>query len=187
MADQTVGSLHYQLRAAVVLLQFTQFDIVIQLIEIQDIIDIGTTKAVYALCIVAHHANLLPLPGEQPYYLLLHLVGILILVHKHILIPLLIPCEHIRMMIKEQECIDQQIIKIHGIGSSASATINLIDLSCFGHLSACVFSHPCRTLTIGRRQYKMIFGHANAVGHDSRLIGLVVQFHLFDDGLYKRA
>ena len=83
MAYQTVGSRNDCLCRTVVLFQFKQLCIVIFLREIKDIINICSTKAINALCIVSHYAHLLFLVGQFPYDTVLGIIRVLILIHQN--------------------------------------------------------------------------------------------------------
>ena len=83
MAYQTVGSQNDCLCRTVVLFQLKQLRIVIFLREIKDVINICSTKAINALCIVSHHAHLLFLVGQSPYDTVLGIIRVLILIHQN--------------------------------------------------------------------------------------------------------
>ena len=107
LAYQAIGSLHDKLRGTVVLLQLKEARTLILLLEIEDVIDIGTTETVDALCIVSHHTDTSVLAGQLQDDLLLGVVRILILIDQHIAETLHIFLADILMVLKQQEGLHQ--------------------------------------------------------------------------------
>ena len=84
VTNQTVGGLHDALGGTVVLFQFEEFRIIELLLEVQDVVDIGSTKRIDALCIIAHHTDMLVLLDQLQHDGLLRVVRVLILIDEHI-------------------------------------------------------------------------------------------------------
>ena len=119
--DQTVGSTDDGLRRTIILLQFKDFRIRINLREIKDIINIRSTERVDALRIIAYHTNTLIFFRQLEYDTMLGIIRILILVHQHITELLPITGQHFRKVAEQNIRIHQQIIEIHSSRLTASS------------------------------------------------------------------
>ena len=84
LADQASRCLDNGLCGAVVLLQLEEFGIRVQLGELEHVVQVGSAERVDALGIVTDHAYLGSVTGKLPYYAVLGIVGILILVNQYI-------------------------------------------------------------------------------------------------------
>ena len=101
--------------------------------EVEYIVDIGATEGIDALRVIAHHANTLFLLRELPDDLLLSVVGVLVLIHKHEIEKVDILPPHVPMVSEEAEGVAQQVVKVHGVGLQASSLILLEDVRHLGH------------------------------------------------------
>ena len=92
--NHRIGSIQNHLCAAVVLLQLHQLGLGIILFKVQNIANIRPAPAVNALVRIAHHAQIAVLAGQKLCQKILHMVGILILVHHDVIKFILIffPC-----------------------------------------------------------------------------------------------
>ena len=124
---QTVGSIHNILCASIVLFKFKQLRVAIYILEVQYIVDIGTSKGIYALGVIAYNTYIGMVLRKKCYYALLGIVGILILIYKDILESLGILLAHFRMVSKEHVCIHQHIVKIHSVCALATYYIHTVD------------------------------------------------------------
>lgn len=109
--DQTIGSTDNGLRRTIILLQFKDFRVRINLREIKDIINIRSTERVNTLRIIAYHTNTLIFFRQLEYDAMLGIIRILILVHQHITELLPITGQHFRKVAEQNIRIHQQIIK----------------------------------------------------------------------------
>ena len=184
-SDQRVGRLYDQLCRTVVLLQLEELRLPIQVLEVQDIVDIRPSERIDALRIITHHAHHLALLGQLIHNRLLRIVRVLILVDQHELELIDILLTHLLVILEEYPRLNQQIVKVHRIGLSAPFRVPYIYIS---HLRALLHGVILRpgTLGIGLRQHQVVLGHRYTVGHRGRLIHLVVQLHLLDDGPHQR-
>ena len=183
--DQRIGCLYDQLRRAVVLLQLEQFCIFIQTLKVQDIIDIGTSERIDALGIIAHHAHFLTFLRQLIHNRLLRIVRILILIHQHEMELLNVFLPDILMILEQEPCLNQQIVKVHRIRLTTPFRVPYIYIRDLRTLLGGIVTRP-GTLCIGLRQQQMILGHRDTVGHRRRLIRLIVKLHLLDDRLHQR-
>ena len=132
--NQTVRSSNDILSGPVILFQLEELRIDIHLLEIQDVVDIGSTETIYALCIIANHTNTLAQIGQKPYNLMLSIIGVLVLIDQNELEFLLIPLGNIRMLFQKNPCIKKKVIEIHHIGSLATFEIAIIDSWQLSHI-----------------------------------------------------
>lgn len=78
---------------------------------------------------------------ELHYYGLLCIVGVLILIYKHIPETIHILLPHILMPGKQQIRIKQQVVKIHGIGLAATLSIAHVHVFNGRHLTLYILPH----------------------------------------------
>ena len=62
--DETVSGLHDALGASIVLFEFEEFGALEHLLEIEDVVDIGTAESVDTLGIIAHNTDVLVVLSE---------------------------------------------------------------------------------------------------------------------------
>ena len=86
--NDRVGRIENHPGGAVILFQLNDFDLRIILLQIENIGNLRPAPAVDALVVIAHHAHIPVFLGEQMHQLVLGGVGVLILIHRHILIAL---------------------------------------------------------------------------------------------------
>ena len=84
MRYQTVCSLYDCLCTTVVALKFKHSCPCILSFKTQYVINIGTSKAIDALCVITNNTNALMFSGKLVDDTLLNIVGVLILVHQNI-------------------------------------------------------------------------------------------------------
>ena len=185
-SDQRIGRLHDQLRRTVVLLQFEELHVLIEVLEVQDVIDVGPSERIDTLCIVTNHTHLLALLRQLIHNGLLGKVRVLILIHEHELELLDIFLTDVFVLLKEDPRLHQQIVEVHRIGLSAPFRIPYIYIRHLWPFLRGVVLGPC-TLRIGLRQHQVVLRHRDTVGHRCRLIHLVVELHLLDDRPHQRA
>ena len=186
LANQRVSCLNDELRRTVVLLQFKEACALrVLLLEIEDIVDIGTSEAIDALRIVANHTYTTMLLCQLQHDSLLRIVRVLILVDQHIVESFYVLLTDILMLMKQQIGLHQQVVEIHGVSLSATLRIPIIYIS---HLRTLLLDIVCRPRAglVGTRHQQMVLGHRNTVGHTGRLVNLVIELHLFDNVLDKR-
>ena len=173
LTNQTVCSLNNQLSRTIVLLQLKQLSALILLLEIQDIVDVGTTETIDTLCVVTNHAHLTRLLCQLKQNSLLCIVGILILIHQHILIALHIFLTNILVMLEQQVGLYQQIIKVHRISLATTLYVPIIYMCHLWTFFLYIVGSP-RALHILLRHQQMVLRHRDTVSHRCRLIGLIV-------------
>ena len=111
LPDQAVGRIDDILGRTVVPLQLEDLATRIELLELKDIVDIGSTERIDTLCVIAHHTQVTSSFAQAFYDQMLGKIGILILVHQYILEIITIFFQHIRMIPEQQVRLQQQIIE----------------------------------------------------------------------------
>ena len=180
--DQAVGRTDNGLGGTVVLLQLEDFGIGIYLGEIQNIVNVRSPEGVDALRVVAHHAYTLILLCQLQHDAVLCIVGVLILVDKHIAELLAIACQHVRKVAEKDIGIDQQIIEIHCSGLPATLPVAAVDIPYGRHLCGKIALVRLLVGCVSRRRHQVVLRIGDACLHTAGLIGLLIKPHLFDDG-----
>ena len=159
MLYQAISRLDDILRRAIVLFQFEHTTAIILLLEVEDIVDISSTKSIDTLCIVSHHAYVLMATGQLPHYLLLNVVGVLILIHKHeaVTLPVFIP--YLWIVVEEAEGIYQEIVEIHCVALATIIHIHRINGWHTVHIRLSVAHHNVSILSILCWQNQLILSH----------------------------
>ena len=81
MLNQTVGSLNDALCRTIILLKLEKFGFFVNRLEIENIINVGSSESVNALCVIAYNANAAVFACQLQNDALLHVIGILVLVN----------------------------------------------------------------------------------------------------------
>ena len=183
LAYQRVGSLHDKLRRAVVLLQLEKAGAVIGLAEVQDIVDVGSAETVDALGIVADDTDTLALTCQLQDNLLLRVVRVLILIDQYEAELLDILPAHVLVLLEKHISLHQQVVEVHRVSLTATLGIAQVDILDGRTLRYRIVSGPSRTGIVDR-QYQVVLGHRDTVGHRGRLVDFVIESHLLDDGLH---
>ena len=131
MGDDLIGRIQNIGGAAVVLFQLDDLRVREILLEIQNIADVRAAPAVDALIVVAHHAQVPAVFGNQLHQRVLGEVGILILVHMDVLKALAVAFQHRRMVGEQLQRAHQQVVKIQRVGALEPlfvAVVNIVNL-----------------------------------------------------------
>ena len=151
--------------------------------EPKDVVDVGATETVYALCVVANDTYFLSLVCELVDDCLLGEVGVLILIHEYILKPLGILAPDVLVVGEQDVDVHKQVIKVHGICLTASLAVSGVNVLDSRHLVLHVGSDGTLRIGIFASCEKMVLCHADAVSHCGYLINLVIEVHFLDNGL----
>ena len=81
VGNQDIGGFDNALGTTVVLLQFIERSVGVVLLKIKNIADVGASKRINTLGVVAHHTNVLKARSQGLHDQVLCVVGILILIH----------------------------------------------------------------------------------------------------------
>ena len=114
VGDDRVRGIENDLCAAIVLVEHDGGHIFEGFFELQDVAQIGATKAVHRLVLIAHNSDVL--------------IGVLILVDEDVQKALLVLIQHFGMLTKEQHHIGEQIVEIHCAGLVQPHLIIAVDL-----------------------------------------------------------
>ncbi len=85
------------------------------LLEAEDVVDLGAAPAVDRLVVVADAADVLASLGEQPQPEILRDVGVLVLVDQHVAEALVVVGEHVRMLAKDLQRLEDEVAEIGGV------------------------------------------------------------------------
>ena len=138
MLYQAVGCIHNILSASVVLFKLEQLRIAVYILEVKDIVNIGPSKGIDTLGIIAYNTYIRVVLRKEGNDALLGIVGVLILVYKDILKTLGILLAHLRMVSEEHICIHQHIVKIDSVCTLAAQDIHTVDFGYLGHIASMV-------------------------------------------------
>ena len=187
MLDQAVCRLHNALRATIVLLQFEESGSLEPTLKTENIVDIGATKTIDALRVVAHGTNPLLLLAQLHHDAHLGVVGVLILVNQKEVEPVGIFLPDVLMLLKELEGKSQQIVEIHGVGLLATLHIRNENFSHTWHFGTLVGLIQFLVAGVVLRTHQVVLSYRDAAVDGGRLVDLLVESHLLDDGLDERA
>ena len=161
---------------AVVLLQAHGLGVGIVLLEVEDVLDVGATPRVNGLIVVAHDHEVAVLGGEEVRDGVLDVVGVLVLVHADVLEAVLVLCEHVRVLGKKLEGLDQQVVEVHGVGALQALVERAVDAP------RQAIGGVLRALELGRALHGVFRGaDLRADGADGEL--LLVHAQVAHDGL----
>ena len=169
----------------IVLLKFEQFCTLIQALEVEYIVDIGSAECVDALGVVAHHTDTSMFMRKQSDNTLLGIVSVLILVDKNISKPLGILAAHFGMVSEENVGEQKHIVEVDSIGIQTTLGINAIDVANTWHLRPKVTVTQLGIGYIGIGSDETVLCHSYTREHSRRLIHLVVELHLLYNRAYK--
>ena len=172
---QRVSRIHDILRRAVVTLQFEHLRRGIYLPEIENITDVRPSERVDTLRIIAHHTDIILWFGEAFHEQELDIVRILVLIHQNILELLLVFLPHLGTAIQQPERVDQQIVKIHGIGCFQTCLVQLIDRCRLVHTHLPVLAQQLLVHTILGGSNPCVLRHRDTAQHRRRLVHLLIQ------------
>ena len=89
------------------------------------------------------------------------------------------------MVTKQNERIEQQVIKIHCVTLAAALLIALVYLAHHGYALKLVMLVDIGILHVARCRYQAVLGNVDTVLDHAGLIGLVIQLHILDNGFYQ--
>ena len=99
---------------AVVLLQLDDLGVGIVTLEVEDVAHVGAAEAIDALVVVAHHAQVAVLRGQQVEQVILRHVGVLVLVHHDVAQAVLVALADGVMAAQHLDGEHQQVVEIEG-------------------------------------------------------------------------
>lgn len=115
MGNNSIGCIQNILSGAVILLQADHFCLMILLLKGENVLYCSASKAINALIVVAHHAEIAAASGQQAGKPILCMVGVLVLIHHHIAKAVLIAGAHLLVFLQQLHRIDNHIVKVHCI------------------------------------------------------------------------
>ncbi len=131
VADDRVGGLQDVLGGAVVLLQADDPGPLVLVLKGEDILDGGPPEAVDGLVVVAHHADILPPPGQGGGQEILEMVGILVLINEYIAEFPLIKFPNVIEFQQQPDGVEDDVVEIQSVGLPQAPFVLHIDLGDF--------------------------------------------------------
>src|SRR5450830_1286829 len=98
------------------------------LLELEDVPDVRAAPGVYALVVVAYHAQVPVLLGEHAYQLVLHDVGVLVFVDKHVPETLPVILENLRIKLEQVYGHQQKAVEVQRVVLAELLLVSLVDL-----------------------------------------------------------
>ena len=174
------------MRRTIVLLQFERLQTGIIRLESQDVLNVGASKRVDALRVVANNTHLVVHTAQLLHHKMLREIGVLILVDKNILEKILIFLKHVGIVAEKDIRVKQNIVKIHSITVAATHPITLVDFPQTRPLGVVVAALyvGIRKIVVGRNQ--RVFGTRNHRHHRIDRIVLHVELQILQNLLYSR-
>jgi hypothetical protein len=84
-------------------------------LEAQDVVDLGPAPAIDRLVVVADHADVLPLLGQQPQPQVLRDVGVLVLVDQDVAEAVVVLGQHVGVLLEDGQVVQQQVAEVAGV------------------------------------------------------------------------
>ncbi len=148
--------------------------------EVQDIADIGAAPSINRLVLVADHADVVALLGQQAHQIVLAAVGVLIFVHHHEFVALVQALAGGVVMAQQVHGFEQQVVEIQGVRFAQPRLVAFVNRS---EASAGGVGGSARDF-FGR--LRVTLGIADARERRARLHELVVQAERLIDRLDHR-
>ncbi|CDC73664.1 putative uncharacterized protein [Oscillibacter sp. CAG:155] len=176
--DDGVGGVQDVLGGAVVLLQADGTGGGILLFKVQDVFDVGAPEAVDGLVVIAHHAEVLPPARQKACEQVLHVVGVLVLVHQHVAELVLVVRQHIPFLPQEGHGVVDDVVKVQRVGRPELFGVGGVDLGDAAHLPVVLVGVLGGKLL---RALVLVLGVADDGEDAAGLEGLLVQVQLLED------
>ena len=112
---ERIGRIDDVLRRAVVALQFEEPRTAVGLLKIEDIAYVRTAEGVYRLRVIADDGDIVLRRSQLFDQQVLHVVGVLILIHKDVAERLLVFLPDLGERTQQEQRFQQQVVKIHGV------------------------------------------------------------------------
>ena len=128
LVNKRIGGIDDILRRAVVTLQLKEMSAAVGLLESKDITDVRSSEGIDRLCVIAHHGDVILRRRQLLYQEVLHIIGVLVLIHEDIPKRLLVFIAHLGEELHQSQHLQQDIIKIHRIACFQAQLIEAIDI-----------------------------------------------------------
>ena len=180
-SNNGVGRIENGLGGAIVLLQQDGMRLRVVALEFLNIADGRTTEGINGLVGVAHHAQLgrvraeLSPAHERSNQRILGVVGVLVLVNKHVLKAPPIKFHHLLVLGEDPHHLTDEIIKVYGVSRAQAALVFGIDL---GHGGLKRVFGLLRLLQRRFRTNEFVFVVRNLIGKHARGVLFQIQLHV---------
>ena len=116
VVDHRVGGVEDGLRRPVVLIEHDHRRVGERILELEDVANVRTSKAVHRLVAVAHDADVAVLLGQEDDELVLGAVRVLELIDEDVSEPVLVVAEDVGVGLQQLHGHHQQVVEVHGVG-----------------------------------------------------------------------
>ena len=147
---------------------------------------VGAAEGVDALCIVAHHADVLETGGKLLYYQILCVVGVLVLVDEDVLESVLVFQQHIGEVAQEYVGVEEQVVEVHSHSVAKTAVVELVDLANHWLVGCLVGLLYLGVGAVVLGSYQAALGHRYAAHDIAGIVDLGVEAEALDDLFYGR-
>ena len=163
---------------AVVLFQTNDPRAPVLLFKVQNVLDGCAPEAVNALVVVAHHADVLMTACKQGRQEVLHMVGVLILVHQHVPEFALIILQNILVLLQKLNGDVDDVVKIQGVVVLQAGLVFAVGTGDVLRPDVAGALRPVQHLP-GRHHFVLL--PADGAKDIFRRKRLIVQLHVLDD------
>jgi hypothetical protein len=174
VADDLARGVEDARGGAIVLLQGNDLSVRKIGLELEYIADVGPAPGIHALVVVSDHADIAVLSGQGLGQHVLGVVGVLILIHEHMLEHLLIKSPHLFVVADELASLEQEVSKIQGSGRVQLALISQVYV---GSGLARGFGRGHGVDGVGLRVEQVVLGPGDDAHIHGRLAALILQAH----------
>src|SRR5690554_1381860 len=178
---KTVGSIYDIFRRPVILFQLENACLRESRFELQNIIDIGSTERIDALCIITHYTYAVMLSGQLFYDEVLCKIGILILINQDELEPVPVVFQYIGIIAQQDIGIEQQVVEIHAVSCLEPVLIKPVDLMQLRSFGKSVVLDNLTVLCVHPGGQQAVLCTRYLSMNRSGSVDLVVKLHLLDD------
>ena len=156
----------------------------IVLLEIQDILDLGSTERIDGLRIITDDTDVLMELTELLQDEILGEIRILILIDHYVVESSCYRLQRSRIVAQQYVHIQQDIIKIHDTRHLAFICIQIIDVHDTRLLCRRIILQGIGVASVCRRSDQVVLRHGYTRKHILRLVYLVIKLQLLQAGLY---
>ena len=122
-----MGGVEDCLRRTIVLLELHHGGRGVILLKIQDVPNVRPTPAVDRLIVVANHAQVVVLAGQQPYQQVLRVIRVLVFVYRDVVVTRADLPASIVVLLKMHDRLHDQVVEVQGVALAQLALVAIVD------------------------------------------------------------
>ena len=116
------------MRRTIILLQADNLCFGKIFLELQNVADVRASPGINRLVLVADGADVVVRPGKHPHELILRTIGVLILIHQHVLKAAVVVFADRGHCFQQTYGFEQQVVEIQGVGLEQLLAVLLVNL-----------------------------------------------------------